>query len=76
MKETRAMEISPYCRHLKSKKTTFLNSPPQSDEDILDGSNHCWCGKTQMSVGPDLDLVLPAECRKSRECFVRYGDNS
>ncbi len=69
----RRLPLSPFCAKLMSKKATFLQAPPQTAGDILDGSNHCWCGATKMAVGPDRDVVAPAECRQGRECFVPWG---
>jgi hypothetical protein len=71
--ETRAPRISPFCRDLRSKPWYFLQGPPKEVSDILDGSNTCWCRRTQMAVGADGDLVHPDECRSDRTCFEPYG---
>lgn len=60
---------SPFCAHLRSKKTYFLQGPPLKREDVLDASNHCWCAKTCTFLGPDHDLVDPDDCRAGRACF-------
>ena len=71
--ESKPIVLSPYCAKLRSKKAHFLQAPPQTDRDILDASNHCWCEVTQTSLGPDRDLVDPDDCRERRACFVPYG---
>ncbi len=69
--ETRV--LSPFCGRLRSKKACFLDAPPRTTEEIMDGSNHCWCDQTKMAVGPDRDLVGPEECRRGRDCYVPWG---
>lgn len=64
--------ISPYCRHLHSKKLGFRTSPPQSEEDVLDASRHCWCRLTQQVVGPDGEITRPADCGRGRSCFEGF----
>ena len=71
--ETKRIELSPFCGALRSKKACFLDAPPRTESDILDGSNHCWCDRTKMSVGPDQDLVAPEDCRDGRDCYVPWG---
>jgi len=61
--------LFPYCRELRSKKLTFARTPPRTEEDILDASNHCWCARTMQALGPDGELVRPEECRAGRDCF-------
>jgi hypothetical protein len=65
--------LSPFCAKLWSKKKHFLTTPPQTERDILDGSNACWCNQTKLAVGPDRDVVAPDRCREDRACFVPYG---
>ena len=65
--------ISPYCSKLRSKKLCFAEGPPQSEDDILDGSGRVWCQRTMMAVGPDGDLVDPEDCQSARGCFVAFG---
>jgi hypothetical protein len=65
--------LSPFCGRLRSKKAAFLAAPPQTASDILDGSNHCWCDRTKLAVGPDSDVVSPEDCRRDRECYVPWG---
>jgi hypothetical protein len=60
---------SPFCRHLRSKKSYFLRRPPETEADLLDGSGHCWCLRTMIVLGPDGRPVEPAECRSGRPCF-------
>jgi hypothetical protein len=64
-----ALNVSPFCVHIQSKKTYFLRSPPMVASDILDGSNHCWCRRTMQVLGPDGEVVDPEECRAGRSCF-------
>ena len=73
--EPKSPLISPFCAKLQSKKAHFLQSPPQTNRDMVDGSNHCWCELTQLALGPDRDLVNPEDCRSDsrRDCFVPYG---
>lgn len=66
--------LGPLCSELRSKKWHFLERPPRSSEELLDGSGHCWCAETMMSIGPDSELVDPDDCRSSRTCF-RSMDN-
>ena len=73
MSESRAIEISPYCRRLSSKRASFLDGPPRVESDILDGSGSCWCLRTMMAVGPDAQLVDPEHCRSHRACFEPYA---
>ena len=60
---------SPYCAQLRSKKFYFLQRPPMEEEDLADGSGHCWCLKTMHAQGPDGDAVEPADCQAGRACF-------
>ena len=64
-----ALNLSPFCVHIQSKKTYFLRGPPMQVSDILDGSNHCWCRRTMQVLGPDGEVVDPEECRAGRSCF-------
>lgn len=61
--------VSPYCQHLSSKKLMIAEDPPMLDTDVLDASQHCWCGVTYKVLGPDGYQCEPSECRKGRECF-------
>ena len=61
--------LSPFCRHLQSKKLFFRTLPPQTEEDVLDASRHCWCRQTHQILGPDGEVVEPLECRAGRACF-------
>jgi hypothetical protein len=65
-------EISPFCRHLHSKKLAFRASPPQTEEDVLDASRHCWCRLTQQALGPDGEIVAVRHCRRGRSCFEGF----
>jgi hypothetical protein len=38
-------------------------------EDYLDASNYCWCGVTQMAVGPDGGRAQPKRCGPERSCY-------
>lgn len=68
-----SLPLSPYCSHLASKKSYFNELPPRTDEDVVDGSNHCWCTKTMLAVGPDADVVGPEDCLSDRSCFESRG---
>jgi len=67
------IRLSPFCAHLCSKKLAFRRRPPQTEEEILDGSGHSWCDLTQEAVGPDGRACDPEVCRESRSCFRAYG---
>lgn len=61
---------SPFCRALRSKKYFMLDAALASDaSQYLDGSNHCWCFRTQRVVGPDGGRVHPERCKPGRECY-------
>ena len=66
--------VSPYCRHLASKKLVFQTHPPVSDDEILDASGHTWCEESQEVVGPDGDACSPEDCQAGRSCFRVYGE--
>lgn len=74
MSETprKTADISPFCSELRSKKLLFATRPPQSTEDLLDASNHCWCGETMQALGPDGEMVDPQDCRPPRACHKPY----
>ena len=61
--------LTPYCGCLASKKYLLRAKLALSDEDYLDASCHTWCQKTRSAMGPDRDLVGPAECRSDRTCW-------
>ena len=63
------LPVSPYCKHLRSKKWFFLQGPALTEDDILDASNDCWCEATFMKLGPDGDVVEPEGCKHGRACF-------
>jgi len=65
--------ISPYCGRLRSKKYYMVGHPPLCEEDLLDGSRHCWCQRTKQAVGPDADLVAPEACQSERTCYEPIG---
>lgn len=60
---------SPFCLHLQSKKRFSLRGEPLVESDVLDASQSCWCRKTMQALGPDGELVDPADCRAGRGCF-------
>lgn len=72
--EAASFVVSPYCRHLRSKKFYFLAGPPRTSGDILDASRHCWCQRTAQALGPDQEEVDPELCIRGRECFAPYGE--
>ena len=61
--------LSPYCQHISSKKLMMAEEPPLVDSDVLDGSQHVWCGVTFKVLGPDGFQCDPEDCRKGRDCF-------
>ncbi len=61
--------VSPFCQHLSSKKLMIAEDPPMVDRDVLDASQHCWCGVTYKVLGPDGSQCHPEDCRKGRDCF-------
>jgi hypothetical protein len=65
--------LGPLCARLRSKKYYLLGRLPLTAADILDGSQHCWCQRTQQAVGPDADIVHPDECVAGRDCFEPLG---
>jgi hypothetical protein len=56
------------CIRLRSKKVYALDRRPETAEDVLDGSGHCWCTRTMMALGPDGERVDPERCRAGRDC--------
>ncbi len=67
------LKISPYCVLLRSKKLFFLESPPMTESDILDGSGHCWCELTMDAIGPGGVIVDPEDCQSRRKCYEPWG---
>jgi len=63
------IRVSPFCMHLRSKKSYFLRGPALEEADLLDGSGHCWCRKTMLALGPDGEAAVPSDCRAGRACF-------
>jgi hypothetical protein len=56
-------------------ETTSLKSPFCSDgvateaAQYLDGSDSCWCFRTQQPIGPDGNKVYPDRCTPGRACY-------
>ena len=73
MSSFQRITVSPYCRHLASKKLVFQTRPPVSDEEILDASGHTWCQESQEVIGPDGDTCSTMDCHADRSCFQAYG---
>jgi hypothetical protein len=63
------LRLSPFCKHLASKKIRLAARPPMNERDVLDASNRCWCAKTSQVRGPDREIADPEACRKGRACF-------
>jgi hypothetical protein len=61
------------CARLRSKKYYMLGRPALTAEDILDGSQHCWCQRTKLAIGPDAGVVDPTECCAGRSCYEPLG---
>ena len=62
-------KLSPYCRHIESKKRFLSQGLPRTERDILDASQHCWCFHTKQVLGPDRGIVHPEQCQRGRSCF-------
>jgi hypothetical protein len=60
---------SPFCADFRSKRYYFLERPAYERSEILDGSGDCWCGRTQLRLGPDDERVDPDDCQRGRACF-------
>ena len=67
------ISLSPFCRHLASKKLLLGAGPPRTDQDILDASCHTWCEQTQEALGPDQEPTDAEDCRQGRTCFEPYN---
>lgn len=67
-------DLSPFCCDLRSKKLLLLDRPAKTPADVLDGSNHCWCFRTQKVLGPDRQRVEPEGCVQGRSCFRSVFD--
>ena len=61
--------LSPFCGALRSKKFFMMDQLATDASHYLDSSNHCWCGETQMVIGPDGGRVHPERCKPGRSCF-------
>lgn len=66
---TSEAEIAPFCAHIRSKKVHFLGRPPNTESELLDVSQSCWCRHTMLALGPDGAVVDPDDCRAGRGCF-------
>ena len=53
---------SPFCSELRSKKFFMIQGVATEAAQYLDGSDHCWCFKTQLPVGPDGGKAYPDRC--------------
>ena len=65
----RRPRVSPFCKHLASKKLMISDAPPMVVGDILDASQHCWCARTMQTLGPDRFECHPEDCTTGRDCF-------
>lgn len=63
------LRTSPFCVHLRTKKSYFLREPALEEGDLLDASGYCWCRKSMLALGPDGEPVRPEDCRAGRACF-------
>lgn len=63
------LRVSPFCKHLASKKLMISDSPPMVVGDVLDASQHCWCARTMQTLGPDRFECHPEDCTTGRDCF-------
>jgi hypothetical protein len=73
MQETHPNEpaavTAPACRHLRSKGMYVTGTLNPAVDDGTMGDGHCWCGKTQNSLGPDDQFVGRQRCDSSRTCY-------
>ncbi len=69
-------KLSPYCHDLITKKRWFIERPPMTEAELLDGSGACWCRKTKDAVGADGGIVDPEDCQEGRSCWKRWGSPS
>ena len=60
---------TPVCADLRSKKWFFLEAPPRSAADLLDGSCALWCDRTGLALGPHNAVVDAELCTPERRCF-------
>ena len=60
---------TPFCGSLRSKKFFMLDVLATDASQYLDGSNHCWCFRTDQVVGPDGAMVAPHRCIPGRSCY-------
>ena len=60
---------TPVCADLRSKKWFFLERPPRTPADLLDGSCALWCERTGLAVGPHNAVVDAELCTPDRRCF-------
>lgn len=67
------LKVSPYCHDLITKKRWFLDGPPSTERDLLDGSGACWCRHTKDAVGRDGQVVDPEDCQEGRSCWRKWG---
>jgi hypothetical protein len=67
---------SPFCKHLRSKRWYFRTGPPQVARDLLDSSNHSWCGVSCEIQGHDGEMATPEFCVRGRACFEPYFADS
>jgi hypothetical protein len=61
----------PACIHLRSKAmyVTGEMNPAHMDERA-NHWQHCWCNRTQHTVGPDQATVGRSDCVPGRDCYV------
>ena len=73
MSTSRDLEISPFCTHLRSKKSYFLQRPAREESELVDASRWLWCACTMEILGPDDEPADPQDCRRGRSCFRALG---
>ena len=61
--------VSPFCRHLATKKRMLGGPPPRTVAELMDASQACWCARTMRLLGPDRGFAHPDDCRLGRTCF-------
>jgi hypothetical protein len=60
---------SPFCSELRSKKFFFAQGLPTEASQYLDGSDYCWCYRTQLPIGTDGNKAYPDRCVPGRGCY-------
>lgn len=60
----------PICQHLRTKGSYIPDLRNEHYMEIHHPYNQYYCLKTLHAVGPDDDVVCPADCTMARSCFA------